>query len=100
MQLSLRRAKLKCNVFPLYIVKFPQSLPEFVFERLRIREAYVERAYLSHLELLRARRERPRCSRAGEQRDELAPSQLIELHLIPTSQDLARQDILIGNKYS
>jgi hypothetical protein len=32
--------------------------------------------------LLRARRERPRCC-AAEQRDELAPFQLIELHSIP-----------------
>ena len=30
--------------------------------------------------LMRARRERPRRSRASEQRDELAPFQLIELH--------------------
>ncbi len=30
--------------------------------------------------LLRPRRERPRCRRAAEQRDELAPFQLIELH--------------------
>jgi hypothetical protein len=30
------------------------------------------------------RRDRPRCRRAAEQRDELAPS-LIELHSVPTS---------------
>jgi hypothetical protein len=35
--------------------------------------------------LLRARRERPR-RRATEQRDELAPFQLIELHSVPASQ--------------
>jgi hypothetical protein len=33
--------------------------------------------------LLRACHERPRCSRADEQRDELAPFQLIELHSVP-----------------
>jgi hypothetical protein len=36
--------------------------------------------------LLRPRRQRPR-HRAAEQRDELAPSQLIELHRLPPSQD-------------
>jgi hypothetical protein len=35
--------------------------------------------------VLRARRERPR-RRAAEQRDELAPFQLIELHRTPASQ--------------
>src|SRR5215468_10129897 len=38
------------------------------------------------LGLLRSRRQRPRCCRAAEQRDELAPFQLIELHSVPASQ--------------
>jgi hypothetical protein len=36
--------------------------------------------------LLRVRHERPRRSGAAEQRDEIAASQLIELHSIPASQ--------------
>src|SRR5262249_53581088 len=44
--------------------------------------------------LLRARRERPRGSCAAEQRDELAPVQLIELHSIPLS---ARAGYRISN---
>src|SRR5262249_40438560 len=36
--------------------------------------------------LLRARRERPCCSHAAEQRDELPSFQLIELHSVPASQ--------------
>src|SRR5262249_26497200 len=36
--------------------------------------------------LLRASRERPRRSRAAEQRNELAPFYLIELHSVPASQ--------------
>jgi hypothetical protein len=36
--------------------------------------------------LLRARRERPRCCRATEQGDELAPSKPIEWHPLPPSQ--------------
>jgi hypothetical protein len=35
------------------------------------------------LDSLRTRRERPRDRRAAEQRDELAPFQLIELHPLP-----------------
>jgi hypothetical protein len=35
---------------------------------------------MKHLRVLRPRRQRPRRSRAAEQRDELAPSKLIELH--------------------
>jgi hypothetical protein len=35
------------------------------------------------LALLRPRRERPRSRRAAEERDELAPFQLIEMHQMP-----------------
>jgi hypothetical protein len=43
------------------------------------------------LALLRARRERPRNRRAGQQRDELASSQLIELHLMPRSGERTKE---------
>src|SRR3981081_2099004 len=39
-----------------------------------------------HRQLLRARSERPCNRRAADERDELAPFQLIELHSIPASQ--------------
>ena len=43
--------------------------------------------------LLRARRERPCCRRAAEQRDEVAPFQLIELHSGPLPARAELQDI-------
>jgi hypothetical protein len=52
----------------------------------------VEKPDHRHRGLLRARRERPR-SHAAEQRDELAPFQMIELHSIPASQGVELQDI-------
>src|SRR6266480_3927172 len=67
-----RGAKLKCNVLPFHIAKFTQSFPELPLERLRVCEAYVERAYSSHLGLLRPRRERPCDRSAAKQHDELA----------------------------
>jgi len=71
---------------PLHITKLAQSFPELFLERLRVCEAYVQRAYSSHLSLLRARRERPHRRGAAEQRDEIATFQLIEWHSAPASQ--------------
>src|SRR5262245_20974853 len=56
--------------------------------RIALRPAH-QHADLPHpLGLLRARRERPR-SRAAEQRDELAPLQVIELHSVPSQGRIA-----------
>ena len=75
-QLSFRGAKLECNVLPFHIAKFTQSFPKLLLERLRVCGSDVERAYSSHLGLLRARRERPRSGRAANKRDEFAPPHL------------------------
>ena len=48
------------------------------------------------LALLRARRERPRRRRAAEQGDELAPFQLIELHRLSASRDVASYRTMRG----
>jgi len=48
--------------------------------------ARVQKPDHRHCRLLRPRRNGPRSRRAAEQRDELAPFQLIELHSVPASQ--------------
>jgi hypothetical protein len=54
-----------------------------------VRRARQKHSDLSHpLGLLRARRKRP-CSCAAEQRDEVAPFQLIELHSVPCQHRIA-----------
>src|SRR4029450_9225232 len=47
-QLSFRGAKLKRNVLPLQIAKFTQPFPEFLLERLCVRQTDIECAYSSH----------------------------------------------------
>jgi len=54
--------------------------------RLWVEVVSVNKPDHRHRRLLRARRERPRGCRAGEERNEVAPSQLIELHEVPRSQ--------------
>jgi hypothetical protein len=46
----------------------------------------VEKSDHRHRRLLRTRRERPSSRCASEQRDDLAPSQLIEEHSVPANQ--------------
>src|SRR5262249_43813286 len=71
-QLAFRGAKFECNVLPLDIAKFTQSLPKFLLEGLRAREAYVGRAYSGHLSRWCARGEWPR-RRAADHRHDLPP---------------------------
>jgi hypothetical protein len=64
------------------LLKYPNEIA------LKRRRGVAEVTYPGHLRsLLCARRERPRC-RPTEQRDELAPFQLIELHYVPASAEL------------
>src|SRR5215471_5585628 len=74
-------AKLVGNVAPFDITEVAHPAPEFLAIWIVVRGS---RSDVSHVRgfagLLRARRERPRCRRAAEQRDELAP-----LHSITSS---------------
>src|SRR5262245_45367319 len=63
-------------------------LISFLERHQRADEMYLSRTSLSLRRLLCARRERPRGS-AAEQRDELAPFQLIELHSVPSQGPIA-----------
>src|SRR5262245_38927119 len=71
---------LRPTIFDGYIVAFDiadvlQSFSERGREvRTRLGRSLVEEPDYGHYRLLRARRERPRCSRPAKQRDELAPS--------------------------
>jgi hypothetical protein len=56
-------------------------------QRQWLRLSLVEKSDHWHHRLLRPRRERPRDSRAADQRDELASFQLIELHSVPATQE-------------
>jgi hypothetical protein len=41
-QLSLRGAKLEGNVLPLHVAELTRSFAEFLLERIRVRDSYVE----------------------------------------------------------
>ena len=82
--MSFRRAKLEYNVLPFQIAKFTQPFVEFFFERLRVCGPNVERAYPSHLGLLRAHRERPGRRSATDNTEKFPPP-----HVRPQAQDEA-----------
>jgi hypothetical protein len=85
-------------VFDLYVlaidvVGLVQSVPERGHLKcVRIKRRDAEKSDYRHRLLLRARRERP-CDRAAEQRDELAPFYLTELHLTLDEPGLRRKYI-------
>jgi hypothetical protein len=73
------------------ITGFAQCFAQLCPKGIDISIAYDERTNSIHLHLLRTRRERPR-SRAAEQRDEIAPFQLIEFPRFNISGSLAMFD--------
>src|SRR5262249_18556417 len=81
---ALRIPAVNDDVVSLHVTK----LPELVEQHVIMFQLFVcNEANPPHLaRLLRARCERPRDRRAADQRDELAPFQLIELHPVPASQ--------------
>src|SRR5262249_2416391 len=84
-----RQAILDGNVLALDVAGFTNALSECGQKACTIgkeRPRSAEEPDHRHRGLLRARRKRPRGRRAAEQRYELAPFQLIELHSKPTSQ--------------
>src|SRR5262249_33755674 len=77
-------AKLVGNVVPFDITEVAHPAHEFLANLIVVRRSRSNVSDARDLaRLLRLRRERPRARRAAEQRDEFAPSSLIELHPIP-----------------
>src|SRR5262245_37797950 len=73
--LVLRPAILDCHILAFDVAGFTNALPECSQKECTIgRPRAAEEAEHRQRWLLRARRERPHCRRAAEQRDELAPS--------------------------
>ena len=83
---TFRPAIFDSDVLPFDIANLTQSLAECVDSGRRFTwRSATEKSDDRHRRLLRARRERPHRRRAAEQRDELAPFYLIELHSISNS---------------
>src|SRR5262252_2627553 len=84
---GVAKAKLDLDVAAIDPAQFLQALYQLPDPGLTFWVALREHTQKSDARhpagLLRPRRERPRGRRAAEQRDELAPFQLIELHSVP-----------------
>src|SRR5262249_5941615 len=86
-------------VLALYVARFAEALTKRGCMTCgTIKRSTADKADHQSRRLLRPRRERPRGRRAAEQRDELAPFPLTEMHPIPsragsTSQDTGLQRI-------
>jgi hypothetical protein len=80
---SFRPAVFDRHILALDITGFGQSAAESVHHgRVSLRRRAVQKSDHRHCRLLRACRER-QCRRAAKQRDEVASSHSIELHLVP-----------------
>src|SRR5262249_12814720 len=78
--LTIRGTEINCRVSAFDVTGVFQRLAE-CRHQVKVKGLAVEKSDHRKRRLLRARRERPR-GRAAEQRDELAASQLIELHAV------------------
>src|SRR5262245_62065971 len=86
LDLVLRPAILDHDILALDVAGFTNPLPEGGQITCTIgKRRTAEETDHRHRRLLRARRERPR-GHAADKRDEVAPSQLLELHSFPASQ--------------
>jgi hypothetical protein len=89
---SVGRTVVQDEILPLDVAKLAQTLSQGIeiggIGRCRGRLQHTDT--IDPAGLLRARRERPRCRRAAEQRDELASFPLMEMHPTPNEQRSGR----------
>ena len=85
--LALQPVVLDCHVLAFDGAGFVEAFAERGrIARVGIGRSVSDKPDHRHRRLLCARRERPRGRRAAEQRDEIAPFQLIEVHSVPVNQ--------------
>jgi hypothetical protein len=86
--LSVRGKVVDGDSLPIHVAKITQALEEGIKSWRALQRARIERKKTEPRKLfglLRTRHKRPHSGRAAEKCDELAPSQLVELHPIHTS---------------